>query len=129
MEALYRGSRAGATAALKGHNPSATLAQAAKGDFMELSRDDVAHIATLCRVAMTEEELERMRSELSGILGHFQALQELDVEGVTPTGHPGAVDTVLRDDAPRPSLPREDALANAPLREDAYFRVRSVLDE
>lgn len=96
---------------------------------MDLTRDEVIHITTLCKVAMTDDELEIMRSQLSDILGHFETLQELDVDGVAPTGHLGMSQTVLREDSPRPSLPKEDVLANAPLRDDNYFRVHAVLDE
>lgn len=100
-----------------------------EGAFMDLTRDEVIHITTLCKVAMTDDELEIMRSQLSDILGHFETLQELDVDGVAPTGHLGMSQTVLREDSPRPSLPKEDVLANAPLRDDNYFRVHAVLDE
>ena len=90
---------------------------------MELSLDDMFHIATLCRVAMTEEELEQMRSQLSNILGHFEALQELDVEGVTPTGHLGAIGTVLREDSTGTSLAKEDVLGSLEVNKWADFIV------
>ncbi len=94
-----------------------------------LSREEVLHIATLCRIALTEEELERMREQLSNILEQFEVLKEVDTSGVPPTGHAVAVGTVMRPDEPRPSYPRDDVLANAPKREGEFFRVNAVLEE
>lgn len=95
---------------------------------MALSRDDVMHIARLARIALDEGEVERFRAQLSGILDHFQALAAMDTEGVEPTAHPLPLANVMRDDVVEPSLPREDVLANAPLAEDGYLRVRAVLE-
>jgi aspartyl-tRNA(Asn)/glutamyl-tRNA(Gln) amidotransferase subunit C len=95
---------------------------------MALSRDDVMHIARLARIALDEGEVERFRAQLSGILDHFQALAALDTEGVEPTAHPLPLANVMREDAVEPSLPREDVLANAPLAEEGYLRVRAVLE-
>ena len=96
---------------------------------MPLNREDVQHIATLCRIGMTEEDLEAMPEQLSHILELFQVLQELDTEDVPPTGHSVSIETVMRTDVPQTSLPREDVLANAPQREGDLFRVRVVLEE
>jgi aspartyl-tRNA(Asn)/glutamyl-tRNA(Gln) amidotransferase subunit C len=95
---------------------------------MALSRGDVMHIARLARIALDEGEVERFRAQLSGILDHFQALAALDTDGVEPTAHPLPLANVMREDAVEPSLPREDVLANAPLAEDGYLRVRAVLE-
>ncbi len=94
-----------------------------------LSREEVIHIATLCRIALTEQELERMREQLSHILEQFEVLKEVDTTGVPATGHAIALGTVMRDDVPRPSFPRDDVLANAPRREGEFFRVNAVLEE
>ena len=96
---------------------------------MELSREEVRHIATLCRIAMTEEEVERFRHHLSRILEHFQVLQRVDVAHLPPTGHLGNIHTVMREDRVTPSYDREEVLANAPHREGDCFRVRAVLEE
>ena len=95
---------------------------------MSLTSEEIQHIALLARVGLTPEELERYRSQLENILDNFQALQEVDTEGVPPTGHSVPLESVMREDEPEPSLPREDTLANAPRREDDYFRVRAVLE-
>lgn len=77
---------------------------------------------------MTEEDIELMRVQLSDILSHFRALQQLDTEGVEPTAYSVETKSVMRDDEPRPGLHMEDALANAPRREGDYVRVRAVLE-
>ncbi|MBI4233892.1 MAG: Asp-tRNA(Asn)/Glu-tRNA(Gln) amidotransferase subunit GatC [Chloroflexi bacterium] len=96
---------------------------------MPLSREEVLHVATLCRLALTEEEVERMRLQLSNILEQFEVLKELDTANVPPTAHSVALSNVLREDEPRPSLPKEEILANAPRREGDDFRVPIVLEE
>jgi len=96
---------------------------------MPLSREEVTHIATLCRLGLSEEEIERLREQLSNILEQFEVLKEVDTEGVEPTGHSVALQTVMREDEPRPCCDKEDILANAPVREDDYFRVKAVLEE
>lgn len=95
---------------------------------MALTSDEVRHIALLARVGMTDDEIEVMRDQLSGILEHFQVLQQVDTEGVEPTAHSVETLAVLRDDETRESVPMEDALANAPHRDGDYVRVRAVLD-
>lgn len=95
---------------------------------MSLTSDEVRHIALLARVGMTEEEIELMREQLSDILSHFRVLQQIDTDGVEPTAYSVETNSVMRDDEPRPGLPAEDALANAPRRQGDYVRVRPVLD-
>ena len=95
---------------------------------MRLSLDEVRNIAALARVRMTDEELERMRDQMSNILENFDVLQEVDTEGVDPTGHSSGINTVMRDDDPRESVPVEDVLANAPDREEDFIRIRAVLE-
>ena len=96
---------------------------------MPLTREEVLHIATLCRIGMPEEELETFAHQLSQILEMFQTLGELDTEGVPPTGHAASLETVLRDDEPGPSLSTTAALSNAPARVGDQFRVEVVLEE
>lgn len=95
---------------------------------MALTSDEVRHIARLARLALTDEEVERYREQLSGILTHCEALSEIDTSDVPPTAQSLAQTNVTRQDAVRPSLPPEAVLANAPRREDSYLRVRAVLD-
>ena len=94
-----------------------------------LTLDEVRHLSMLARVGATEEELERMRSQLASILDSIAVLQEADTEGVEPTSQAIDVTNVLRDDASRPSRTREDILANAPLAQEGYVRVRGVFDD
>ena len=96
---------------------------------MRLSREQVLHIATLCRLALTEEEVERMREQLSHILEQFEVLKELDTEEVPPTSHAVPLHSVMEEDEPRDPYPPEEVLANAPQREEGFFRVPAVLEE
>ena len=95
---------------------------------MSLSPDDVRHIARLARLGLAEEEVARFQGQLSQILEYFQRLQEVDTENVPPTAHTLAMRNVMRDDEPQPSLDKEEVLANAPQRQDDFFRVRAVLE-
>ncbi len=90
---------------------------------MEISRDEVMHVARLARLALTDDEVERFREQLSAILEAVGKVAELDLSEVEPTAHPLELVNVLGEDVPRPSLPLEEALANAPEREGAFFRV------
>ena len=82
-------------------------------------------MARLARLGLSEEEVETMAGELSGILEHVDRIASLDLEGVAPTSHVVELENVLRVDEPRPSLPREVALAQAPDPVDGAFRVPS----
>jgi aspartyl-tRNA(Asn)/glutamyl-tRNA(Gln) amidotransferase subunit C len=91
-----------------------------------LSRDQVHYVARLARLELSEEEVERFSGELSKVLDHIETIGELgDLADVPPTSHVVEVENVLRDDTPRPSLPREVALANAPDAALGGFRVPS----
>ena len=95
---------------------------------MSLTIDEVRHIASLARVALTNEEAERLRAELSGILDHFDLLNQLDTNGVQPTAHSLSLTNVTRDDATWESLSTEQVLANAPRSEGDYVRIRAVFE-
>ena len=88
-----------------------------------ISREQLLHVAHLARLELREEELERLEAQLNDILAAVGKVSELDLSGVPPTSHPLAVVNVWGADEPRPSLPVEDALANAPQQEGAFFRV------
>jgi len=90
-----------------------------------IDREQVLHVARLARLELTEDEVGRMTTEMSKILGHIEKIAELDLEGVPPTSHVVEVTGALRPDEPRPCLPREVALANAPDVADGGFRVPS----
>jgi len=90
-----------------------------------IDRDQVLHVARLARLRLSEEEVERMTGELSGILEHVDRIGKLDLEGVEPTTHVVALENVLRPDQPRPSLPKGVALEPAPEPVDGAFRVPS----
>lgn len=90
-----------------------------------IEREQVLHVAKLARLRLSDEEVERMVGELSGILEHVDRIGNLDLEGVEPTSHVVALENVLRPDEPRPSWPREVVLDQAPEPQDGAFRVPS----
>jgi aspartyl-tRNA(Asn)/glutamyl-tRNA(Gln) amidotransferase subunit C len=90
-----------------------------------IDRDQVLHVARLARLRLTDAEVERMTGELSHILGHVERMDSLDLDGVEPTSHVVDLHNVLREDVPRPSLPREQALEQAPDHAPEGFRVPS----
>jgi aspartyl-tRNA(Asn)/glutamyl-tRNA(Gln) amidotransferase subunit C len=90
-----------------------------------IDREQVLHVARLARLRLTDEEVERMASELSGILEHVEHINELDLDGVEPTSHVIALENVLRPDEPRPSWSKEEVLDRAPDPAGDSFRVPS----
>jgi len=94
-----------------------------------LSREDVAHVARLARLDVTEDELVRFTDQLGAVLEHAADVASLDTEGVPPTAHPLDLVNVLREDEPVPSLDRDEVLAMAPAAEGGRFRVPKILGE
>ena len=94
-----------------------------------ITRDDVAHVARLARLTVTDDELDMFTGQLAAVLAHADDVASLDTEGVAPTAHPLPLENVLRDDVPRPSLDRAEVLAAAPMVEENRFRVPPVLGE
>ena len=90
-----------------------------------IDRDQVLHVARLARLRLDDAELERMAGELSVIIEHVERINELDLDEVEPTSHVVGLENVLRPDEPRPSLPRERALEQAPDTDGSGFRVPS----
>jgi aspartyl-tRNA(Asn)/glutamyl-tRNA(Gln) amidotransferase subunit C len=91
-----------------------------------IDREQVLHVARLARLRLTEDEIEAMTGDLSSILDHIEKIGELeDLDGVQPTSHVIELENVLRPDEPRPSLPREVALDQAPDSDGIGFRVPS----
>ncbi|MBX9624069.1 MAG: Asp-tRNA(Asn)/Glu-tRNA(Gln) amidotransferase subunit GatC [Gemmataceae bacterium] len=93
---------------------------------MDLDLADVRAVARLARLDVPEADLPRVRAELAAILGYVEQLRAVDTAGVEPLAHPLPVSNVFRDDQPRPSLPVDEALANAPARTGDYFAVPAV---
>jgi aspartyl-tRNA(Asn)/glutamyl-tRNA(Gln) amidotransferase subunit C len=90
-----------------------------------IEREQVLHVAKLARLGLSDEEVERMAGELSGILEHVDRIAGLDLDGVEPTSHVVELENVLRADVPHESLPPEVALASAPDPAEGAFRVPS----
>ncbi len=94
-----------------------------------ISRDEVAHLARLARLAVTDDELDVFAGQLDVILGAVARVGEVAADDIPPTSHAVPLTNVLRPDELRPSLPREEVLAAAPAAEDGRFRVPRILDE
>lgn len=94
-----------------------------------LTREEVAHVAALARLHLSEEELDLFTGQLTEVLDHAADVASLDLSGVAPTAHALAVTNVLRPDEPRPVADREEVLAQAPAVEDHRFKVPPVLGE
>jgi aspartyl-tRNA(Asn)/glutamyl-tRNA(Gln) amidotransferase subunit C len=96
---------------------------------MAIDRETVDNTALLARLALSEDERRRLEEQLSSILEHIAVLQEADTSGVPATAHVLPLQNIASPDQQRPSCDPAVLLANAPSREDDYFRVRAVLDE
>lgn len=95
---------------------------------MALSREQVLHIAELARLKLTDEETDLFVEQLSAILAYAEQLNDLDTDAIPPTAQVLTLRNVLRDDTVQPCLTPEEALANAPGRQDDYFKVRAILE-
>jgi len=93
-----------------------------------LTREEMDHLALLARLGLTDEEKDRMASQLGNILQHMERLNQLDTEHIPPTAQVIEATNVLREDAARPGLPHEKALANAPRAEEPFVRVLPILE-
>jgi len=93
-----------------------------------LTREQVAHIADLARLALTEAEMALYQEQLSAVLEYAARLQTLDTDAIPPTSTVLPARNVMRADAPTPSLAVDDVLANAPDHADGCFRVQAVLE-
>ena len=94
-----------------------------------LSRDEVAKLANLARIEMTEAELVELASQFGSILDSVARVQELNLDGVKATSHPQPLENIARPDVVQPSLTPEDALSGAPAQEEQRFRVPQILGE
>jgi aspartyl-tRNA(Asn)/glutamyl-tRNA(Gln) amidotransferase subunit C len=94
-----------------------------------ISDADVAHVARLARLALTDAECQRMREQLDGILAYIDTLRALDTSATEPTSHAVPLVNVMRDDENWPCLGQDAALANAPERSGEFFRVPRIIEE
>jgi len=94
-----------------------------------VTREEIAHLARLARLAVTDEELDLYAGQLSAVLDAVAQVQKAAVEDVPPTTHAVPMTNVFRPDVARPSLPRDVVLAGAPAAEDGRFRVPRILGE
>ncbi len=101
----------------------------AGSDRPALTRDEVAHVARLARLELTDAELDLFTGQLAKVLDHAADVEALDVADVAPTAHPYELVNVLRADERRPTLDRDEVLAQAPAVESNRFRVPPVLGE
>lgn len=92
-----------------------------------IKSEEVREIATLARLRLTDQEVDRMTGDLDAILGYVDALRELDTSHVEPMTHAVPFDCPLRPDVVAPSLPIDDALRNAPRREASFFQVPRII--
>lgn len=92
-----------------------------------LTEKDVEGIARLASLSFSPEEIDRMKGQLNSIFANMEKLQALDTQGIEPTAHAVFKPTPLREDEPRPSLSVDEALANAPDRDGAFFVVPRVV--
>ncbi|MDI6890254.1 MAG: Asp-tRNA(Asn)/Glu-tRNA(Gln) amidotransferase subunit GatC [Thermodesulfovibrionales bacterium] len=94
---------------------------------MRISKEEIEHIASLARLYLSEEEKELFGSQLSSILDYMEKLNELDTKDIEPTSHVLPLSNVMRDDTLGYSIPRSDALMNAPDRTDKFYRVPKII--
>jgi aspartyl-tRNA(Asn)/glutamyl-tRNA(Gln) amidotransferase subunit C len=98
------------------------------GEIVKITRADVENVALLSRLEFSDNELELFTGQLNAILEYADVLNKVNVTGVQPTAHVLPIKNVMRPDTALPSLPREEALANAPEQENGYFRVPKVME-
>jgi aspartyl-tRNA(Asn)/glutamyl-tRNA(Gln) amidotransferase subunit C len=94
-----------------------------------LTRQDAAYVARLARIELSDEELDCYAAQLADVLEHAAAIAALDTDGIEATAHPLPLRNVMRPDEARPSLPRDEVLAQAPAVEGGRFRVPPILGE
>lgn len=94
-----------------------------------IDQSTVRHVAHLARLKVTDDEVAQFADQLSNILTYVELLNEVDTTNVQPTAHAGAVANAFREDVPVESWSPEQALANAPAKNETYFKVPKVLDQ
>lgn len=94
-----------------------------------ITEQDVRHVAKLSRLSLSDEQVHHFTEQLEAVLEYIGKLNELDVEGVEPMAHPLDITNALREDVPGEALSEDAALANAPARDGAFFKVPKVLGD
>jgi aspartyl-tRNA(Asn)/glutamyl-tRNA(Gln) amidotransferase subunit C len=100
-----------------------------KGGVMKITREEVAHVATLARLSLQEEEKEQYARQLDHILSYIEKLNELNTDGVEPTSHSLPLINPMREDVVKESLTQDAALSNAPEKEQGCFKVPRILSD
>jgi aspartyl-tRNA(Asn)/glutamyl-tRNA(Gln) amidotransferase subunit C len=95
---------------------------------VKINKTEIEHIAMLARLSLSEEEKDLFGSQLGSILDYMEQLNGLDTEGIEPTSHVLSIQNVMRDDIPGASLPRAEALMNAPSCTEQFFRVPKIIE-
>lgn len=95
---------------------------------MKISEKEIEHIAALARLSLSEEEKVLFGSQLSSILEYMDKLNELDTKDIEPTSHVLSLSNVMRGDVPKDSLPRDEALMNAPEHTEKFYRVPKIIE-
>ena len=95
---------------------------------MKITKGEIEHIAVLARLSLSEEEKELFGSQLSSVLDYMEKLNELDTKDTEPTSHVLSLSNVMRNDTLRPSIPKDDALTNAPDHTDKFYRVPKIIE-
>jgi aspartyl-tRNA(Asn)/glutamyl-tRNA(Gln) amidotransferase subunit C len=95
---------------------------------MKIDKREIEHIAMLSRLSLSEEEKDLFGSQLGSVLDYMEQLNGLDTEGVEPTSHVLSLQNVMREDLPGASLPRTEALMNAPSHTEQFFRVPKIIE-
>ena len=93
-----------------------------------ITMDEVKHVANLARLAITEEEAEKLTNELDAIISFAEELNELDTENVEPTSHVLDMKNIFREDVSKPGLPVEEVLKNAPDHENGQIKVPAIIE-
>lgn len=99
------------------------------GEKMKVTEKDIKTVATLSRLSVSEEEMPKYVEQLESILTYVDRLSELDTENIQPTTYALPMQNVFREDVVKPSIDRDLALSNAPLKEDGYFKVPKILED
>lgn len=95
---------------------------------MKITHAEVEHVARLARLALSSDEVATFTGQMDALLAYVDTLKELDTDGIIPTSHAVPVENAFREDAVRPSIGVENALANAPDRVEDFFRVPKVIE-
>ncbi|CAN5599629.1 Asp-tRNA(Asn)/Glu-tRNA(Gln) amidotransferase subunit GatC [soil metagenome] len=99
-----------------------------EGHQVKLELETVERIAALARLGLSQDEMERMRDQLSVVLDHISMLEEVPTEDIPPTAQVIELQNIMRDDVVEPSLSQEQVILNAPRSEDGFIKVKAVLD-